>query len=86
MSNTPGAEINRYNLVNAGMTHDVIDALLAEHWPEYQNVFIPNAPKAAIPGGPLKRQASDDALNKRVPPATTGDRRFFRNWVRVVRA
>jgi len=86
LADTPGAEINRYNLVNAGMTHDVIDALLAEHWPEYQNVFIPNAPKAAIPGGPLKRQASDDALNKRVPPATTGDRRFFRNWVRVVRA
>jgi hypothetical protein len=86
LAETPGAEINRFNLLNAGMGHNLINTLLAENWPEYQNVSIPSATEVPLAGAPLKRQASDDALNRRVPPATTGDRRFFRNWVRIVKA
>ncbi|MEV6830659.1 hypothetical protein [Amycolatopsis sp. NPDC051102] len=85
LAETPGTQADRLTLLDAGLSNDVIDELLDENWPGYRNVTIPKA--AQVPAdAPLKRQASADALNKRVPPPATGDRRFFRTWVRVVRA
>ena len=68
------------------MGDDVIDKLLNETWPGYQNVTIPNAKKVPLADAPLKRQASQEALNKQVPPPGTGNRRFFRTWVRIIKA
>jgi hypothetical protein len=34
---------------------------------------------------PLKRQMSELALNKRLPPPVADKRTFFRTWVRAVR-
>ncbi|MET8850338.1 hypothetical protein [Amycolatopsis sp. NPDC004625] len=86
IAETPDTEVNRLGLLDAGMSNDVIDRLLAEYWPGYQKVSVPHAKPVPLAGAPLKRQASDDALDKRVPPQAAGDRRFFRTWVRVVKA
>lgn len=86
ITETPGTEVNRLNVLDAGMGNDLIDKLLNENWPGYQNVSIPKAQTVPVANAPLKRQASDDALHKRVPPPATGDRRFFRTWVRIVKA
>ncbi|HEV3362188.1 MAG TPA: hypothetical protein VG247_35700 [Pseudonocardiaceae bacterium] len=83
---TPGPNVNRSNLRDAGLNDDVIDKLLNEKWPGYQNVTVPNAKKVPLAGAPLKRQASREALNKQVPPPATEDRRFFRTWVGIVKA
>ncbi|WP_146060430.1 hypothetical protein [Amycolatopsis sp. CA-128772] len=82
---TPDTEVSRLNLLDAGLSGDVIDRLLDENWPGYRKVSIPPAKPVPLADAPLKRQASDDALNKRVPPPAAGDRRFFRTWVRVVK-
>ncbi|EOD70231.1 hypothetical protein [Amycolatopsis vancoresmycina] len=83
---TPDTEVNRLGLRDAGLTDDVIDALFAEYWPGYQKVSVPGAKPVPVAETALKRQASAEALNKRVPPPAAGDRRFFRTWVRVVKA
>lgn len=81
-----GAVIDRSGLKDAGMTPDAIDRLLDSYWPNFREVGIPGAGSVELTNAPLKRQASDDALNKRLPPPVQGDRRFFRTWVRIVRA
>jgi len=59
----------------------------------FQTVSIPNATSEA--GGalpieraskvPLKRRMSVRASRNKLPPAVTGERRFFRTWVRAER-
>jgi hypothetical protein len=70
------------------MDNKHIDKLLAEAptLEGYQKVRIPGAKVASIAKAPLERQMSKDALNMTVPPKPIGDRRFFRIWVRAVRA
>jgi hypothetical protein len=86
IAENPDTQVDRLALLDAGMSGDLIDKLLDEYWPGYRKVAIPRAAKVPLADAPLKRQASDDALNKRVPAPAVGDRRFFRTWVRVVRA
>lgn len=86
IAETPGTEVDRLALRDAGLRDDLIDKLLDDNWAGYQNVAIPKAKEVPLAHAPLKRQASDDALAKRVPPPATGDRRFFRTWVRIVKA
>ncbi|TCO47262.1 hypothetical protein EV192_1172 [Actinocrispum wychmicini] len=77
----------RAHLLDAGLGNDQIDTLFAEspNWKGYQRVSIPNAASAPPAKAPLKRQASVEALKGNVPPEVTGNRRFFRTWVRAVR-
>lgn len=82
---TPNAVINRLALTETRLRADLIDELLTENWEGYSNVSIPNAGTAPLADGPLKRQASRDALSNQVPAPTTDDRRFFRTWVRIIK-
>ncbi|MEU4746531.1 hypothetical protein AB0G02_39580 [Actinosynnema sp. NPDC023658] len=77
----------RPHLLDAGMSEQHIDELLAESrdWQGYQQVSIPGAQAAPAARTPLKRQMSANALKGQVPAEVTGDRRFFRINVRIVR-
>ncbi|TCO53732.1 hypothetical protein [Actinocrispum wychmicini] len=85
---TPKASYDRANLLDAGLTNDEIDTLFAEAplLLGYQHVNIPLTAQASLGKPPLKREASDAALQGRVQPTTPGDRRFFRTWIRAVPA
>jgi hypothetical protein len=85
LAETSTADFDRLGLLDAGMGNDLIDKLFETTWEGYQNVRIPKAPEVVLADGPLKRQASTDALTKRVPPQV-GDRRFFRTLTRIVKA
>jgi hypothetical protein len=64
-----------------------IEELLAKMLPGFQTVDIPGVGSTSLREDgkpPLKRQMSDLALAAQLPPPVTGDRRFFRTWVRAV--
>jgi hypothetical protein len=78
----------RAELLQAGMSDQLINKLLAEakDWQGFQRVSIPGAPEAPAARAPLQRQMSVNALENNIPPEVTGNRRFFRSWVRAVPA
>jgi hypothetical protein len=84
------AGIPRPTLKNNGLSDDEIDELMQSSTHSlgkgFNTVSIPNASAKPLPfRPPLKRTMSTLALNKRLPPAVTGDRRFFRTWVRAIK-
>ncbi|HJP76426.1 MAG TPA: hypothetical protein VJ914_19315 [Pseudonocardiaceae bacterium] len=83
---TKGPKVIRANLLDAGLGDGVIDKLLNQYWPGYRNVTIPSAKEVPLADAPLKRQASQEALAKKTPASAPENRRFFRTWVRAVRA
>jgi hypothetical protein len=95
MSLRSDAMYTRRDFARAGMRRSEIDALLTLHGGSgFQTVSIPGmANKPPIERrskAPLKRQMSERALKKKgtpgsLPPPVTGERRFFRTWVRAVR-
>ena len=96
MSRAPDAKYTRRDLGRAGMRRSEIDALLTLHGGSgFQTVSIPGMKEKSVPlerrsKAPLKRRMSERALKKTgtpggLPPAVSGERRFFRTWVRAVR-
>jgi hypothetical protein len=86
LTERPGAEINRLALLDAGLGNDVIDRLLDENWPGYQNVAIPTPRRCRWPTSRSSARPASTRCKKQVPPPAIGDRRFFRTCLRIVKA
>lgn len=86
-----GEKFTRKELAAAQVPTDDIEALLARFGGKgFQTVSIPgvageNPPVVREGRPPLKRRMSTLALGGQLPRKVTGDRRFFRTWVRAVR-
>ncbi len=94
MSQVNEAKYTRPDFLKAGMREDEIDELLTAHGGSgFQTVSIPGATAergGTLPLGrqsqvPLKRRMSQRALREELPRPVTGERRFFRTWVRAER-
>ena len=94
MSQVKEAKYTRPDFLKAGMREDEIDELLtAQGGSGFQTVSIPGATAergGTLPLGrqstaPLKRRMSQRALRGELPQPVTGERRFFRTWVRAER-
>ncbi|MCL1869471.1 MAG: hypothetical protein FWF90_03540 [Promicromonosporaceae bacterium] len=86
-----GGDVTRPVLTDLGLTTKEIDRLLAEASGDategYQQAAVPGVEKVPVTrnGVRLTRAMSTKALQGALPPDTTGDRTFFRTWVRAVR-
>jgi hypothetical protein len=88
-----GAQLDRAKLLASGMSVTLVDELIDEHseGSGFREVSIPHPGNPSIKGPvrlaeapPLKRQMSSKALLGTLPPKVTGERRFFRTWVRAL--
>jgi len=85
------SKFDRVELAKSGLSPADVEELVDEY-SEFASGFggvsIPGSDRAPIrdPDTPrLTRQMNSKALAKTIPPPVTGDRRFFRTWVRAVR-
>jgi hypothetical protein len=85
------SKFDRVELAKSGLSPADVEELVDEYSEfasGFGDVSIPGSDKAPVraPDTPrLTRQMSSKALAKTIPPPVTGDRRFFRTWVRAVR-
>jgi hypothetical protein len=81
--------LDRVWLVDAGLPDRLVNKLFDQVYPGFRNVSVPDATKKGsafeqrLPR--LERQMSSEELRKNLPPEVTGERRFFRTWVRAVK-
>lgn len=96
MTRQAGATYTRVDLTKAGVDAGKVDRLVEAVDRSSRTVSIAKLkggkPQDIVPDEeergrrpPLKRQLSERALKKQLPPDVEGDRKFFRNWVRAVR-
>jgi len=79
---------DRDQLTVAGLSNKLVNQLFDEVYPGFRVVSVPNAAggnafRQKLPR--LTRQMSSKDLRENLPPEVTGERRFFRTWVRAVK-
>jgi hypothetical protein len=89
---------NRKQLSDMGLSEELIDELIDTQSNErvgFRSAYIhgayvhgldPRTPVVSPGTQPLKRRMSEWALRGEIPPEVTGDRRFFRSNVQVIKA
>ncbi|WP_251152096.1 DUF4157 domain-containing protein [Cellulosimicrobium sp. Marseille-Q4280] len=76
---------NRDDLLRVGVDAADADFLVAAANPGFENVTIPRSQESPVATPTrLTRSMSKKAVAGTLPDAPSGDRRFFRTWVRVV--